>query len=260
MKVVILCGGQSTRIRDIADNIPKPMIKIGDFPILWHIMKYYSTYGFNEFILCLGYNGYVIKDFFLNYQASINDFTITLGNSEIIDFHNNSDESGWKVTLAETGLDALTGTRIKRIKKYLGSDDVFMLTYGDGLGDVDLGRLLQFHYEHGKIMTVTGVRPPGRFGELEIGTDGVVKEFNEKPQATGGRISGGYFVCSSGLFDYISDDKNLMLEEDPMRFLVRDQQLMLYDHNGFWQCMDTYRDYKLLSRLWEEGNAPWKNW
>ena len=260
MKVVILCGGQGTRIRDVANNIPKPMVSIGDFPILWHIMKNYATYGFKEFILCLGYKGHVIKDFFLNYEASINDFTITLGNSNLIDFHNNNDESDWKVTLAETGLDALTGTRIKRIKKYIGSDDVFMLTYGDGLGDVDLGRLIQFHHEHGKIMTVTGVRPPGRFGELECGSDGAVKEFNEKPQATGGRISGGFFVCSSGVFDYIPDDKNLMLEEEPMRHLQRDQQFMAYEHDGFWQCMDTYRDYRLLSRLWDEGNAPWKTW
>ncbi len=260
MKVVILCGGRGTRIRDVANNMPKPMVSIGDFPILWHIMKYYATYGFKEFILCLGYKGHVIKDFFLNYEASINDFTITLGNSKSIDFHSHNDESDWKVTLAETGLDALTGTRVNRIKKYIGSDDVFMLTYGDGLSDIDLERLVRFHREHGKIMTVTGVRPPGRFGEMECGPGGVVQEFNEKPQATGGRISGGFFVCSCGVFDYIADDKNVMLEENPMRCLQRDQQLMAYEHNGFWQCMDTYRDYTLLSRLWEEGNAPWKKW
>lgn len=259
MKVVILCGGKGTRIRDVANNLPKPMVNIGDFPILWHIMKYYATYGFKEFILCLGYKGNVIKDFFLNYEASINDFTITLGKSTVVEFHNQNNESDWKVTLAETGSEALTGTRVKRIKKYVGNNE-FMLTYGDGLGDIDLKRLLQFHRENGKAMTVTAVRPPGRFGELDCDYNGVVTEFNEKPQATGGRISGGFFVCSPKLFDYIDDDKNLMLEQEPMRSLQKDRQLVAYEHDGFWQCMDTYRDYKLLLRLWEEKNAPWKIW
>jgi len=260
MKVIILCGGQGTRIRGVDDAVPKPMIPIGKFPILWHIMKYYAGWNYRDFILCLGHKGNVIKEFFLTYEAQTNDFTLTLGNDKAITYHGTHDETGWCVTFADTGLDAMTGARVKRIQKYIGKDDHFMLTYGDGVGDIDLKALFDFHKSHGKAMTVTGVRPLGRFGELASDADGRVVEFNEKPQATGGRISGGYFVCRRQVFDYLDDREDLVLEDEPMRALVRDGKLMVYEHDGFWQCMDTYRDYRLLRTLWEEGRAYWKNW
>lgn len=258
MKAVILCGGQGTRIRDVADNIPKPMIPLGNLPILWHIMKYYSMWGHKEFVLCLGYKGMAIKDFFLNYEAHTRDFTLHLGKSKTVEYHTIHDESDWSVTLADTGLGAMTGARIARIRKYVGGED-FMLTYGDGVGDVDLDRLLEFHRSHGKILTVTGVRPPGRFGEL-VDVNGQVVEFNEKPQATGGRISGGFFVANSRLFDYLDDREELVFEQEPMRKLVADGQLMVFEHDGFWQPMDTYRDYMYLNGLVEKDEAPWIKW
>lgn len=255
MKVVILCGGYGTRIRDVSDNIPKPMIPIGRFPILWHIMKYYASYGHRDFVLCLGYKSHVIKDFFLNYEAHTKDFTIDLGRKDSITFHNNHGESDWRVTLAETGLEAMTGARIKRIQQYVGDED-FMLTYGDGVGNVDLDALHAYHCGHGRALTVTGVRPPGRFGEL-IHSDGVITEFNEKPQAAGGRISGGYFVATSKIFNYLSDDEDLVFEQQPMRDVVADRQLMVFEHDGFWQPMDTSREYQLLNSLYDKGEAPW---
>ena len=258
MKVVILCGGYGTRIRDVADNIPKPMIPIGRFPILWHIMKYYASYGHRDFILCLGYKSSVIKDFFLNYEAHTKDFTIELGRKDTLTFHSEHEESDWRVTLADTGLGAMTGARIKRIQKYIGADD-FMLTYGDGVGDIDLNLLRAFHLEHGRMLTVTGVRPPGRFGEL-VHADGVITEFNEKPQATGGRISGGFFIATPKIFDYLNDDEELVFEQQPMRSLVGDKQLMVFEHDGFWQPMDTSREYQLLNSLYAKGDAPWVRW
>lgn len=258
MKVVILCGGHGTRIRDVADNIPKPMIPIGRYPILWHIMKYYASYGHQDFVLCLGYKGQVIKDFFLNYEAHTKDFTISLGRQEGIEFHTDHDESDWRVTLADTGQNAMTGARIAKIRKYVG-DEEFMLTYGDGVGDIDLDRLLAFHRAHGKALTVTGVRPPGRFGEL-VSQSGQVVEFNEKPQATGGRISGGFFVASPRLFDYLDDQDDLVFEQEPMRRLVTDGQLMMFEHDRFWQPMDTSREYQLLNSLYERGEASWARW
>jgi glucose-1-phosphate cytidylyltransferase len=257
LKVVILCGGFGTRIRDVADDIPKPMIPIGRYPILWHIMKYYASYGFKEFVLCLGYKSHVIKDFFLNYEAHTKDFTIVLGRGVDVRFHTNHDESDWKVTLADTGLDAMTGARIRKIRNYIGDDEHFMLTYGDGVGDVDLDRLQRFHMAHGRILTVTGVRPPGRFGELVAGENGVVSEFNEKPQATAGRISGGYFVCRRELFDYLGDRDDLVFEREPMNRLASDSQLCLYEHDGFWQPMDTSREYQYLNAIYANGKAPW---
>lgn len=257
MKVVILCGGFGTRIRDVADNVPKPMIPIGRYPVLWHIMKSYSSWGYKDFVLCLGYKGEVLKDFFLNYEAATRDFTISLGRHRNIEFHTAHDESDWTVTLADTGSAAMTGARIRRIRKYIGDDENFLLTYGDGVADVDLDRLVAFHREHGRVLTVTGVRPPGRFGELMADSHGLVTEFNEKPQATGGRISGGYFVCRRELFDYLGDREDLTFEQEPMRALVKDRQLAVYEHDGFWQCMDTYRDWQYLNGLWEAGDAPW---
>lgn len=257
MKVVILCGGFGTRIRDVADDIPKPMISIGGYPILWHIMKYYASYGFKEFVLCLGYKGQVIKDFFLNYEAHTKDFTIVLGRGGDMRFHTDHNESDWQITLADTGLDAMTGARIRKIGKYIGDDEQFMLTYGDGVGDIDISRLLAFHKAHGKILTVTGVRPPGRFGELMAGKDGLVSEFNEKPQATAGRISGGFFVCRREIFTYLDERENLVFEQGPIRQLAMDRQLMMFEHDGFWQPMDTSREYQLLNSLYEKGNAPW---
>lgn len=260
MKVVILAGGYGTRIRDVADDIPKPMIPIGPYPILWHIMKSYAHFGHKDFIICLGYKGQVIKDFFLNYEAYTRDLTINLGGGEnnrgSVHYHTNHDESDWKVTLADTGIKSMTGSRISRIKKYVGNEN-FMFTYGDGVGDVDLEKLLAFHKSHGKILTVTGVRPPGRFGEMVGGANGQVVEFNEKPQATAGRISGGFFVASPKIFDYLSDDEDLVFEQNPIRQLVKDQQLMMFEHDGFWQPMDTSREYTLLNALYEKGNAPW---
>lgn len=260
MKTVILCGGRGTRIRDVSDEIPKPMIKIGRLPILWHLMKYYSGFGHKDFILCLGYKGQIIKDFFLNYEAYTRDCTVTLGATKSIEFHTDHDEADWRVTLADTGMETMTGGRIRRIRSYIGDDDCFMLTYGDGVSNVDLHALLQFHKSHGRILTVTGVRPPGRFGELMATEEGIITEFNEKPQAVGGRISGGFFVCNRQLFNYLDDMDQLVFEQEPMRALVRDKQLVVYKHNDYWQCMDTYRDWKLLNMLYESGKAPWISW
>lgn len=260
MKVVILCGGYGTRIRDVADNIPKPMIPVGRYPILWHIMKYYANFGHQDFVLCLGYKSQVIKDFFLNYEAHTKDFTIALGKRENIEFHTDHNESDWCVTLADTGLEAMTGARIARIRKYIGNDEHFMLTYGDGVGDIDIDKLIKFHISHGRILTVTGVRPPGRFGELMNSPEGKITEFNEKPQATGGRISGGYFVCNRKIFDYLDDREDLTFEQEPMRKLVADGHMMMYEHDGFWQPMDTYRDYTYLNGLITKGEAPWVKW
>ncbi len=255
MKVVILAGGYGTRIRDVADDIPKPMIQIGQYPILWHIMKSYAHFGFKEFVICLGYKGKVIKDFFLNYEAYTRDFTITLGTNNHV-FHNKHDESDWKVTFAETGIHTMTGGRISRIKKYIQGEN-FMLTYGDGISNVDINELLAYHKSHGKVLTVTGVRPPGRFGEMVSDTDGRILEFNEKPQSTEGMISGGFFVANSKIFDYIDDREDLVFEQEPMRNLVADGELMMYKHDGFWQPMDTSREYNLLNSIYEKGNAPW---
>lgn len=260
MKTVILCGGYGTRIRDVAENVPKPMIPVGRYPILWHLMKYYASFDHKEFILCLGYKGQVIKEFFLNYEAQTRDCTVTLGAQKSIEFHTEHEETEWRVTLADTGPDAMTGARLRKVRNYIGDDEHFMLTYGDGLGNVDLNQVFAFHKKHGRILTVTGVRPPGRFGELMNSPEGMVTEFNEKPQATGGRISGGFFICRREIFDYLDDREDLVFELEPMRQLVKDAQMMMYAHDGFWQPMDTYRDYTYLNGLVEKGKAPWMKW
>jgi glucose-1-phosphate cytidylyltransferase len=256
LKVVILAGGYGTRIRDVAEDIPKPMIPIGPYPILWHIMKTYSKFGITDFIICLGYKGQAIKDFFLNYEAFTRDFTISFGKTSEIKFHNKHNESNWNVTLADTGLSSMTGSRISRIKHYLDNED-FMITYGDGVSDINIKKLIDFHNSHNKLLTVTGVRPPGRFGEMNSDSNGQVLEFNEKPQASAGRISGGYFVASYNIFDYLDDDENLVFEQEPLKKIVKDNELMMYKHDGFWQPMDTSREFQLLNSLYDSGKAPW---
>ena len=260
MKTVILCGGFGTRIRDVAEDVPKPMIPIGGLPILWHIMKYYATWNHPQFVLCLGYKSRVIKDFFLNYEAYTNDLTITLGSASPPVYHAAHPDSGWSITLAETGTHTMTGGRIARIRKYVADEENFFLTYGDGVGDVDIDKLLDFHYRHGKVVTVTGVHPPGRFGELEYGDDRVVTGFNEKPQVSGGRISAGFFVCRKDIFDYIPDRADVVFEQQPIHDIVAAGQLAVYEHDGFWQPMDTYRDYSFLNQLWDNAKAPWLRW
>lgn len=259
MKVVILCGGQGTRLREHTDILPKPMIEVGARPILWHIMKIYAHHGITDFVLCLGYKGYVIKDFFLNYESRMNDFTVHLGCQRAVTFRNEHPEEGWAVTLAETGETAHTGARLQRASRYL-ADEPFCLTYGDGLGDVDITELLRFHRSHGKLATVTGVRPPGRFGELEL--DGRrVASFAEKPQASGGRINGGFFVFERAFVDRYLDSRNdLSLEAEPLQRLAADGELMIFLHDGFWQPMDTFREWKLLEDLWNSDRPPWKVW
>lgn len=262
MKTVILCGGYGTRIRDVSEDIPKPMIPIGGKPILWHIMKYYSGFGYQDFILCLGYKSEVIKNFFVNYEFSHSDIILTLGEkSEPMLSNSMFDERGWNIVLAETGLKAMTGARVKRIAQYIGNDECFMLTYGDGVGDINIQKLVQFHKSHGKMVTVTGVRPPGRFGELGIAEDGeTVTGFNEKPQASGGRINGGFFICNREFLDILSDDEELVLEQSPMKMLVEMGELKVFEHDGFWQPMDTSREYSLLNDLYNNNKAPWVKW
>jgi glucose-1-phosphate cytidylyltransferase len=260
MKTVILCGGYGTRIRDVADNIPKPMIPIGRLPILWHLMKYYASFNHKEFVLCLGHKGQVIKDFFLNYEANTRDCTVSLGSAKSIKFHTDHAETDWRVTLADTGLESMTGDRVRKVRRYLENEENFFLTYGDGVSNVDLDALLAFHKDHGRVLTVTGVRPPGRFGELMSDEERLVTEFNQNTQTSGGRISGGFFVCRREVFEYLDDRNNLVFEQEPMWTLVQDRQLVVYEHDEFWQCMDTYRDWQLLNDLMEAGRAPWVIW
>jgi glucose-1-phosphate cytidylyltransferase len=260
MKVVILCGGKGTRLREETEYRPKPMVPIGNRPILWHIMKTYAAQGHRDFILCLGYKGEVIKDFFRNYLWMTNDVTLRLGPTPALQFHSHHDEEDWSVTLADTGEDTLTAGRIKRIQKYVGPDETFFLTYGDGVGDVNVNAGLAFHEQHGRLATVTAVRPPGRFGELELTPHRQVTAFNEKPQVGEGRINGGYFVLSGKIFSYLENSDQIMFEAAPLRQLAAEGQLMAYLHDGFWQPMDTFQEYTLLNRIWSEGRAPWKTW
>lgn len=258
MKTVILCGGMGTRLREETEFRPKSMVEIGGRPILWHIMKGYSSYGFNDFILGLGYRAEMIKSYFFHYHLMNQDFTIHLAAPERISFHGNHLENNWKITLADTGINALTGARVKRIQPYIAEEE-FMLTYGDGVADIDIGKLLAFHRSHGKIGTVTGVRPPSRFGELRVESDRVV-QFSEKPQVSSGFINGGFFVFKKEFFNYVSDDDRCSLEREPLERLARDGELRVYTHTGFWQCMDTARDLNRLRDLWESGRPQWKVW
>lgn len=257
MKVMILCGGLGTRLREETEFKPKPMVDVGGRPILWHIMKHYGSHGFKEFVLCLGYKGEVIKHYFLNYKLENHDLRVRLTTGDV-SIQDGGATEDWDVTLAYTGEATMTGGRVKRAARYLGREP-FFLTYGDGVTDVDLIALLEFHRSHGRLATLTGVKPPGRFGELNL-DGGRVTTFLEKPSISGGYINGGFFVCEPGFLDYLSEDESCTLERAPLESLARDGQLMMYPHDGFWQCMDTYRDYQLLNDLWNEGRAPWKTW
>lgn len=254
--VVILCGGQGTRLREETEYKPKPMVPVGDRPLLWHLMKYYAHFGLDRFVLCLGYKGESIKDYFYNYEAMNSDFTVHLGQRRV-DFHSASRED-WRVTLADTGQASQTGARVKRIQRYVAGSR-FCLTYGDGLANVDLEALMAFHQSHGKLVTMTAVHPPSRFGEIQL-DGGNVTAFVEKPNMGAGYINGGFFICEPGIFDYLTDDDACILERGPLERLSAEGQLMAYRHDGFWQCMDNVRDMKLLNDLWETGEAPWHVW
>ena len=261
MKVIILCGGQGTRLREFTEVRPKPMVEIGGRPILWHIMKIYAHWGFNDFILCLGYKGQLIREYFLNYEAKNSDFTVTLGRRQSVEYHGvGHGENGWRVTLVETGEKAMTGSRVSRGARYLGEPrETFAVTYGDGVSNLDLGAVLAFHRKHGKLGTLTGVRPPGRFGEVRV-DQGRAIAFEEKPQIGQGMINGGFFFFEPGFLKYLSDDPDCILEREPLRRAADDGQLFVYEHADYWQCMDTYRDWESLERQWQSGGAPWKVW
>jgi len=253
MKVAILAGGLGTRLREETEYRPKPMVEIGGRPILWHIMKIYAAYGFADFVICLGYKGSVIRDYFLNYELRNRDFTVTLGTGEV-QIHDGHDEQGWRVTMADTGEQTMTGGRLRRARRYLG-DGTFMATYGDGVANVDLRALLDFHRRQGKLATVTAVRPSSRFGEIGI-RDGLATAFQEKPQVHEGWINGGFFVFEPPVLELIGGDDD-SLEDGLVAKLARRRELAVYQHDGFWQCMDTYREMELLNRLWQAGEAPW---
>ena len=256
MKVVLLAGGFGTRISEESHLRPKPMIEIGEKPILWHIMKYYSQYGFHEFVVCLGYKQYVVKEFFADYFLHMSDVTFDLANNQM-EVHNNYSEP-WKVTLVDTGLKTMTGGRVKRIRPYVG-DEPFMLTYGDGLANVDLKKLEESHRQHGRIATITAVNVGQRFGVLDIQQGGRIQAFREKNDRDGALINGGFMVMNPQVFDYIQGD-DTVLEKEPLENLARDGELMAFTHDGFWKCMDTQRDKMQLEAMWQSGQAPWKIW
>jgi glucose-1-phosphate cytidylyltransferase len=253
MKVVILAGGRGTRISEETEVLPKPMIQIGGRPVLWHIMKLYSHYGFNDFIICLGYKGFVIKEYFANYFLHSSDITIDLNNNKIEVIGSKAEP--WKVTLIDTGLETMTGGRIKRIEKYT-QDKPFLLTYGDGVGDVNIKELVEFHKSKNKLATVTAVQLEGRFGALNIEKEDEVSSFAEKPRGDGAWINGGFFVLEPGIFKYIKDD-TIIWEHGPLEKLAKDNQLNAYKHKGFWKCMDTLRDKVEFDLLWSAGKTPW---
>ena len=257
MKVAILAGGVGSRISEETVSKPKPMVEIGGRPILWHIMKYYSTYGYRDYVIALGYMGEVIKKYMVDYASLASDLTVQMGTGEYVR-HEGNGPVDWNVDLIDTGLGTATGGRIKRLAPFVG-DGTFMLTWGDGVSTVDLDALLEFHRSHGKIATLTAARPPARFGHLEMDDDGMIAEFSEKPQTGEGWINGAFFVLERRVFDYIDGD-DTQFEREPLERLAADGQLMAYRHAGFWQCMDTLRDKKYLESIWESGEAPWAIW
>lgn len=256
MKVVILAGGFGTRISEETELKPKPMVEIGGKPILWHIMKIYSSHGFNEFVICLGYRSYLIKEYFANYFLHQSDLTISLRENSI-QWHNSQAED-WKITLKDTGLHSMTGGRIKNIREFVGNE-TFMLTYGDGVSNVNIKQLVEFHKKNKKYVTVTAVQPSGKFGSLDIADDGVVKSFLEKPKGDGAWVNGGFFVCEPQIFNYLKDDSTIW-EREPLESIARDNQLVSYKHRGFWKPMDTLRDKQELEQLWNSGSAEWRVW
>lgn len=256
MKVVILAGGMGTRLSEETVVRPKPMVEIGGKPILWHIMKIYSQYGFNDFVVCLGYKGYMIKEYFTNYFYHMSDITVDMQNNKV-EIHKNEAEP-WKVTLVDTGDQTMTGGRVKRVQKYVGEED-FMLTYGDGLSDINIAELVKYHKKKQQFATLTAIRPAGRFGALNLSADGTVNEFVEKPKGDGDYVNGGFFVLGPQVFDYIKDDATIW-ERAPLENLAKDGQLNAYRYDGFWAPMDTLRDKQYLEGLWERNQAPWKKW
>ncbi|WP_148804164.1 glucose-1-phosphate cytidylyltransferase [Campylobacter concisus] len=257
MKVLLLAGGFGTRLSEETDIRPKPMVEIGGKPILWHIMKIYSHYGFNDFVILLGYKGYYIKEFFANYFLHRSDITIDIASGKIEILNNTSEP--WRVTLLDTGLNSMTGARIKKAKKIVG-DNAFMLTYGDGVANIKIDDLLKFHSSHKKIVTMTSAQPDGRFGALEISDQDQVLQFKEKPKGDGSWINAGFFVCEPEVFDYIDDDESTVFEQEPLMRLAQDGEIFTYKHHGFWMPMDTLRDKNKLNEMWRENKAEWKIW
>jgi glucose-1-phosphate cytidylyltransferase len=261
MKVLILCGGYGSRLGAAGGDLPKPMVAVGGKPIVWHIMRGFAHWGFREFVLCLGYRSDLFKQYFLNLSMMVGDVTLNLAHGLQPTLHHRGPEAEWVVTLADTGMDAMTGARVKRAGAFVPpDDDIFAVTYGDGVCDVDFRKVVNFHRAHGRTATVTAVHPPGRFGELALGADGKVGEFNEKPQTSAGWISGGFFLFSRSFLDRLPDRTDLMLEREPLQQLAREGQLMAYCHDDFWFCMDTPRDYQQLSEMWAGGAARWAVW
>ena len=260
MKVVILCGGKGTRLREETEFRPKPMVPVGGHPILWHIMKFYAYHGHKDFILCLGYKGEMIKDYFRNYHWNTSDVTLQLGPNPEVNYHGGHDEEDWSVTLADTGEESMTAYRVRQVRRYLPVGEPFLLTYGDGVTDLDVNAGIECHRKSGKALTLSAVHPAGRFGSLTIATDGSIHTFQEKPQMETAYVNGGFMVCDHRLFDYLPDDPAVMLEREPMTSLLRDRQLNSYRHEGFWQPMDTFQEAQYLNHLWDAGQAPWKKW
>lgn len=259
VKVVILCGGKGTRLREESEHKPKPMVSIGDKPILWHIMKIFSHYSLNNFILCLGYKSKNIKEYFYNYDLINNDFNVKIGSKKHQILNNtNKDELNWSVTLADTGLDNMTGSRIKQIEKYIGNDPYFIVTYGDAVADINVNQLLDFHKKTGKLATLTGVKTYSKYGNLEVNGN-LVKKFSEKPLMDD-YVNGGFFVFNREIFLLLEDNPSCVLESKPLETLTSMGELAIYKHNGFWQCMDTYRDFQLLNSMYENKNSPWITW
>lgn len=256
MKAVILAGGLGTRLSEETTMKPKPMVEIGGRPILWHILKIYSHYGINDFIICCGYKGYIIKEYFANYFLHSSDITFDMKNNQM-HIHEKRAEP-WSVTLVDTGENSMTGGRLRRVASYIDKDEAFCFTYGDGVGNIDIGALITFHSKHGKAATLTATYPPGRFGALEIKNNSIT-QFTEKPKGDGGKINGGFFVLSPRVLDYVKDDATVW-EQEPLQRLAADNELMAFEHDGFWQPMDTLRDKVLLEELWKSGKAPWKTW
>ena len=257
MKAIILAGGYGTRLSEETDLKPKPLVEIGGKPILWHIMKIYSTHGINEFVICCGYKGYSIKQYFQNYFLHQSNVTFQLKENKL-DVHRNNAEP-WKVSLVDTGEKTMTGGRLKRVREFVKDDRAFCFTYGDGVSDINISDLIKFHLKHGKLATVTATRPPGRYGAIKFGINDLVDSFQEKPDGDGSWINGGFFVLNPGVIDFIKDDETSW-ESEPLNTLAEKDELCAYKHNGFWQPMDTLREKNILNNLWDKGNAPWKKW